>query len=55
MLSNVKVKIKVFTGKKFKKYIVKTDKKGIAKINTKNLKTGTHKVVISSEIKLRHI
>ena len=48
MLSNVKVKIKVFTGKKFKKYIVKTDKKGIAKINTKNLKTGTHKVVISS-------
>ena len=48
MLSNVKVKIKVFTGKKFKTYTVKTNKKGIAKINTKNLKTGKHKVVISS-------
>ena len=51
MLSNVKVKIKVFTGKKFKTYTVKTNKKGIAKINTKNLKTGKHKVVISSENK----
>lgn len=48
MLSNVKVKIKVFTGKKFKTYTVKTNKKGIATINTKNLKIGTHKVVISS-------
>lgn len=48
LLSNVKVKIKVFTGKKFKTYIVKTNSKGIAKINTKNLKIGTHKVVISS-------
>jgi hypothetical protein len=48
-LSNVKVKIKVFSGKKFKTYMTKTDKKGIAKINTKNLKTGTHKVVISSQ------
>ena len=48
MLSNVKVKIKVFTGKKFKTFIVKTNKKGMAKINTKNLKTGPHKVVISS-------
>ena len=47
MLSNVKVKIKVFTGKKFKTYIVKTNKNGMAKINTKNLKTGTHKVVVS--------
>ena len=48
MLSNVKVKIKVFTGKKFKTYTVKTNKKGIAKINTKKLKIGKHKVVISS-------
>lgn len=48
LLSNVKVKIKVFTGKKFKTYTVKTNKKGLAKINTKTLKTGTHKVVISS-------
>ncbi|WP_407409778.1 hypothetical protein [Methanobrevibacter sp.] len=48
MLSNVKVKIKVFTGKKFKTYAVKTNKKGIAKINTKKLKIGNHKVIISS-------
>ena len=47
-ISNVKVNIKVFTGKKFKTFTVKTDKKGIAKINTKNLKIGNHKVVISS-------
>lgn len=47
-LSNVKVKIKVFTGKKYKTYTVKTNKKGTAKINTKKLKTGKHKVIISS-------
>lgn len=48
LLSNVKVKINVFTGKKFKTYAVKTNKKGIAKINTKTLKTGRHKVIVSS-------
>lgn len=48
LLSNVKVKIKVFTGKKFKTYTVKTNKKGLAKINTKTLKTGRHKVIVSS-------
>ena len=48
MLSNVKIKIKVFTGKKYKTYSVKTNKKGIAKINTKKLKIGNHKVIISS-------
>lgn len=48
VVSNVKVKIKVYTGKKYKTYTVKTNKKGIAKINTKKLKTGNHKVVISS-------
>lgn len=46
--SNVKVKIKVYTGKKYKTYTAKTNKKGIAKINTKQLKIGGHKVVISS-------
>jgi hypothetical protein len=39
----------VYTGKKVKKYIVKTNKKGIATINTKNLKRGSHKVVITSK------
>ena len=47
-VSNVKVKIKVYTGKKYKTYTVKTNKKGIAKINTKKLKVGKHKVVIGS-------
>ena len=47
-VSNVKVKIKVFTGKKYKTYTVKTNKNGIAKLNTKTLKTGSHIVVISS-------
>lgn len=47
-VSNVKVKIKVYTGKKYKTYTVKTNKKGIAKINTKKLKVGKHNVVIGS-------
>lgn len=47
-VSKVKIKIKVYTNKKFKTYSVKTNKKGTAKINTKNLKIGKHKVIISS-------
>lgn len=47
-VSKVKVKIKVYTGKKYKTYTVKTNKKGTVKINTKNLKIGKHKVIISS-------
>ena len=47
-VKSVKVKIKVYTGKKYKTYTVKTSKKGVAKLNTKSLKKGTHKVVISS-------
>ena len=43
-VKNIKVKIKV--GKKLFK--VKTNSKGVAKINTKSLKVGTHKVIISS-------
>ena len=46
--AKIKVKIKVYTGKKYKTYTVKTNKKGVAKINTKKLKRGKHKVVISS-------
>ena len=47
-LSKVKIKIKVYTGKKSKTYKVKTNRKGVASINTKKLKRGTHKVTISS-------
>ena len=43
-VKNTKVKLKI--GKKT--YKVKTDKKGVAKFNTKGLKVGKHKVVISS-------
>ena len=44
--SGVKVKIKVYTGKSYKVFSKKTDSKGIAKLNVKSLKKGTHKVVI---------
>ncbi len=47
-VSNVKVKIKVYTGKKYITKTIKTNSKGIAKFNTKSLKIGSHKVVISS-------
>jgi len=48
VVKNIKVKIKVYTDKKYKTYTVKTSKKGVAQINTKTLKKGSHKVVISS-------
>ncbi len=47
-LKKVKIKVKVYTGKKSKTYVIKTDKKGVAKLNTKKLSRGKHKVVISS-------
>ena len=47
-VKNCKVIVKVYTGKKYKKYTIKTDKKGVAKLNTKILKKGTHKVEVSS-------
>ena len=48
VIKGVKVKIKVYTGKKSKTYKVKTNKKGIAKLSTAKLKVGKHKVVITS-------
>lgn len=48
VISGVKVKIKVYTGKKSKTYTVKTNAKGIASLNVKSLKVGTHKVVVNS-------
>ena len=47
-VASIKVKVKVYTGKKSKTYKIKTNKKGVAKLNTKKLKVGKHKVVISS-------
>ena len=48
VIKGVKVKIKVYTGKTSKTYTVKTNSKGIAQLNVKSLKVGTHKVVVSS-------
>lgn len=48
LVSGLKLKIKVFTGKKFKTYTVKTNSKGVASLSTRYIKRGTHKVVISS-------
>lgn len=47
-IKGLKLKIKVYTGKKYKIYKLKTNKKGVAKLNTKKLKRGSHKVVITS-------
>ena len=46
-MKNIKVMIKVFTGKKYKKYSLKTDKKGIVGFNMKSLSKGKHNVVIN--------
>lgn len=47
-VKNVKVKLKIYTGKKYVTKTIKTNSKGIAQFNTKALKVGSHKVVISS-------
>lgn len=44
-IKGLKVIIKVYTGKKYKKYILKTNKRGITSINTKSLSKGKHKVI----------
>ncbi len=48
VISGLKIKVKVKTGKKTKTYNLKTNKKGIAKLNVKKLKVGKHKVTIKS-------
>lgn len=47
-MSKVKLKLKVYTGKKYKTYIVKTNSKGIASFDTSKLKVGTHKVIVEN-------
>lgn len=46
-VKGVKVKIKVYTGTKYKTFTAKTDSKGIASISTKSLGKGDHKVKVS--------
>ena len=40
--------MKVYTGKKVKTYTLTTNDNGNAKINTKKLSRGTHKIIVSS-------
>jgi len=48
-LKHLKIKVKIFTGKKYKNYNFKTDKKG--QIIIKNLKKGKHKIQITTSNK----
>lgn len=48
-IKNTKVTVKVYTGKEYKTYKLKTNQKGIIQINTKNLKKGIHKININSK------
>ena len=47
-VKNIAVKLKVFTGKKYKIYKIKTNKYGTAYLKTKYLKVGSHKVIVYS-------
>lgn len=47
-IKNVKIKLKIYTGLKYKIYTRKTNKQGIVKFNTKSLKSGIHNVSIIS-------
>lgn len=55
VISKLSIIIKVSNGKKYKTYKVKTNSKGIAKISTKGLTKGAHKVIISSANKNYHV
>ena len=43
---NVKLLLKVFTGKKYKKVSVTTDSKGVAKYSASKLSIGKHKIIV---------
>ena len=46
-ISNLRIKVKVYKSKFLKVYTIKTDKNGVAKLNTKNLLAGEYKVAIN--------
>lgn len=48
-VKNLKLNLKVYTGGKYKNYVIKTNKNGVAKISTKKFKVGSHKVKITSK------
>lgn len=47
-VKGIKLKLKVYTGKKYKSYTLKTDKNGLIKFDTSQLDAGNHKIIISS-------
>ncbi|WP_143743931.1 SGNH/GDSL hydrolase family protein [Methanobrevibacter olleyae] len=47
-IKSLKLKAKVYTGKKYKAYTIKTNSTGVAKLETKDFGLGTHKVIIGS-------
>ena len=47
IVKNIKIKVKISIGKKYKTHTLKTNNKGLAYLNTKNFKRGVHKVFIS--------
>lgn len=46
-ISGMELKLKVYTGKKYKTVTVKTNSSGVAKYQTKSLAQGSHKIVVS--------
>ena len=47
-VSGIRLNVKVQTGSKYKTFNVKTNSKGISNLNLKSVKSGAHKVVIST-------
>ena len=46
-ISGMKLKLKVYTGKKYKTYTVKTNSKGVASFKTSSLAKGKHKMIVT--------
>ena len=47
IVKNIKIKVKISIGKKYKTRTLKTNNKGLAYLNTKNFKRNVHKIFIS--------
>ena len=47
-ISKIKIKVKVYTGQDYKTFKIKTDNKGIAKLNTNKIEKGKHRLTIDS-------
>ena len=47
LVSGLKLKVKVYTGNKYKTITAKSNSKGICNVNLNSIKTGQHKVIIS--------